>query len=137
MKRLMCLLLMGLVSAQSLTQSYPKPKEPFVLTYYDIREDILKTTPQGRITVDFFINERGEVEDPIIRDTFNIDLNDIVLDKLRLSSYYPAIQNGKPIKVKYTLPILFKSRRHNGYHIDIRINSIIFYYRISICSILG
>ena len=108
MKRLMCLLLMGLVSAQSLTQSYPKPKEPFVLTYNDIREDILKTTPQGRITVDFFINERGEVEDPIIRDTFNIDLNDIVLDKLRLSSYYPAIQNGKPIKVKYTLPILFK-----------------------------
>ena len=108
MKRLMCLLLMGLVSAQSLTQSYPKPKEPFVLTYYDIREDILKTTPQGRITVDFFINERGEVENPVIRDTFNIALNEVVLDKVRQASYYPAVQNGRPVRIKFTLPIVFK-----------------------------
>ena len=108
MKRLMCLLLMGLVSAQSLTQSYPKPKEPFVLTYYDIREDILLKNPTGRIVVDFFINEKGDVENPVIKDTFNIDLNEVVLDKVRQSKYIPALQNGRPVKVKYTLPIVFK-----------------------------
>jgi len=108
MKRLMCLLLMGMVSAQTITQSYPKPKEPFVLTYHDIREDILEKTPQGRIIVDFYINEKGEVEDPVIMDTFNISLNDVVLDKIKQSSYYPATQNGRPVRIKYTLPILFK-----------------------------
>jgi len=108
MKRLMCLLLMGLVSAQTITGKHPIPKEPFVLTYHDIREDILEQTPQGKITVDFYINERGEVEDPVIKDTFNISLNEVVLDKIKQSSYYPATQNGRPVKIKYTLPIIFK-----------------------------
>ena len=108
MKRLMCLFLMGLISAQTLETSLPKPKEPFVLTYHDIREDILLKTPQGKITVDFFINERGEVEDPVIKDTFNIALNEVVLDKVRQASYYPAVQNGRPVRIKFTLPIVFK-----------------------------
>ena len=85
-----------------------KRKEPFILTYYDIREDIRQQLPEGKIIVDFYINERGEVEDPVIKDTFNIDLNEVVLDKLKEVSYYPATQNGEPIKIKYTLPIVFK-----------------------------
>ena len=108
MKRLMCLFLMSLISAQTLKTALPQPKEPFVLTYHDIREDILKKTPQGKITVDFYINERGEVENPVIRDTFNIALNEVVLDKVRQASYYPATQNGRPVRIKYTLPIVFK-----------------------------
>jgi len=108
MKRLMCMFLMGLISAQTLKTALPQPKEPFVLTYYDIREDILLKTPHGKRTVDFFINERGEVEDPVIKDTFNINLNEVVLDKLKETSYYPATQNGRPVRIKYTLPIVFK-----------------------------
>jgi|TARA_R110001592_G_C12941659_1_gene730466 hypothetical protein len=108
MKRLLCLLLMGLVSAQNIAGTLPKEKEPFILTYYDIREDIRQQLPEGKIIVDFYINERGEVENPVIKDTFNIDLNEVVLDKLKEVSYYPATQNGEPIKVKYTLPIVFK-----------------------------
>tara|TARA_R110002020_G_scaffold330792_1_gene546384 strand:+ start:3318 stop:3617 length:300 start_codon:yes stop_codon:yes gene_type:complete len=99
---------MSLISAQTLKTALPQPKEPFVLTYYDIREDILEQTPHGKITVDFYINERGEVEDPVIRDTFNISLNEVVLDKIKQSSYHPATQNGRPVKIKYTLPIVFK-----------------------------
>ena len=50
----------------------------------------------------------GEVENPVIVDTFNLSLNDVILDKVRQSKYYPALQNGRPVKVKYTLPITFK-----------------------------
>jgi len=53
-------------------------------------------------------DERGEVEDPVIKDTFNINLNEVVLDKLKETSYYPATQNGRPVRIKYTLPIVFK-----------------------------
>jgi len=108
MKRLMCMFLMGLISAQTLKTALPQPKEPFVLTYYDIREDIRQQLPEGKIIVDFYINERGEIEDPVIKDTFNIDLNEVVLDKLKETSYYPATQNGRPVRIKYTLPIVFK-----------------------------
>ena len=111
MRAIACLMLMGLLIAQNSPNGesqLPQPKVPFVLTYYDIREDILKNTPHGKIIVDFYINEMGEVEDPVIKDTFNIDLNEVVLDKVRQATYHPAMQNGTPVKVKYTLPIVFK-----------------------------
>ena len=111
MKRLMCLIAMGSLMAQDLPSGenqYPKTKEPFVLTYYDIKDDILLQLPPGKIIVDFFINERGEVEDPVIMDTFNIALNEVVLDKIRQTSYFPATQNGIPVRIRYSLPIIFK-----------------------------
>jgi hypothetical protein len=113
MKRLMCLfsaVLMGFVFAQDVSRLHtqPQPKKPFKLTYYDIRQYIVEQNPQGRIIVDFFINEKGEVEDPNITDTFNINLNAVVLAKLNETSYYPATQNGVPVKIRYTLPIVFK-----------------------------
>ena len=60
------------------------------------------------INVEFDIDEKGNVINPIIIDTFNVSLNDVVLDKVRQSKYYPATQNGVPVKVKYSLPIKFK-----------------------------
>ena len=114
MRAIACLMLMGVLTAQNLLlntegrSQLPQPKVPFVLTYDDSREDILLKNPTGRIVVDFFINEKGDVENPVIKDTFNIDLNEVVLDKVRQSKYIPALQNGRPVKVKYTLPIVFK-----------------------------
>ena len=114
MKTLACLMLMGVLTAQNLLPNtegrsqLPQPKEPFELTYYDIIQDIRVNNPTGKIVVDFWIDENGRVENPVIRDTFNLDLNEVVLDKVRNSSYHPAIQNGRPVRVKYTLPIVFK-----------------------------
>ena len=47
MRAIACLMLMGVLTAQNLLlntegrSQLPQPKVPFVLTYYDIREDIL------------------------------------------------------------------------------------------------
>ena len=92
----------------SLNIDIPKAKIPFELTYYDIRNKIHLDIVGGKINVEFVIDENGNVINPVIIDTFDITLNDVVLDKVRQSKYYPAIQNGKPISVKYNLPILFK-----------------------------
>jgi len=51
---------------------------------------------------------KGNVIDPHIVDTFNIDLNAVVLDKVRQMKYHPATQNGVAVKVGYSLPIVFK-----------------------------
>lgn len=86
----------------------PIAKVPFQLSYCDIREKIHNTVKSGRINVEFEIDEEGNVVNPTIKDSFNVYLNDVVLDKVRQSKYYPAMQNGRPIKVRYNLPIVFK-----------------------------
>jgi len=108
MKFLLPLLIIGIVLGQKPSHKFPKVKVPFELNYYDIRQGIYEASSTGKIIVEFYINEAGEVENPIIIDTFNVNLNDVILDKVRRTSYYPAIQNGKPVKVKYSLPIQFK-----------------------------
>ena len=90
------------------TSSLPIPKEPFNLTYWDVREHIHNEYPEGKIVATFYIDTNGKVENPEIIDTFNINLNEVVIDKLLSSKYQPAMQNGIPVKVKYTLPIVFK-----------------------------
>ena len=93
---------------QDTTTSLPQPIIPFELTYHDIRQRIHSEPVNGRITVEFIIDESGTVIQPNIIDTFNVMLNDVIIDKILKTKYKPAIQNGKPVSVKYHLPILFK-----------------------------
>ena len=102
------LLITNLFGQEPLISTQPKAKIPFELTYYDIRERIHINYVGGKVDVEFTIDENGDVINPVILDTFDIFLNDVVLDKVRQSKYYPATQNGIPIRVKYKLPIVFK-----------------------------
>ena len=102
------LLITNLFGQEPLTRTLPKAKIPFELNYYDIRSAIHMEYVGGRVDVEFTIDENGDVINPVILDTFDIYLNDVVLDKVKQSKYYPATQNGRPIKVKYKLPIVFK-----------------------------
>ena len=107
-KLIMLLSILNLTLAQ-FDSIPPIPKIPFELNYYDIRQAIHSDSPTfGKINVIFDVNELGKVENAIIKDSFNIDFNTIVLDKVRQMRYHPAIQNGKPVKVRYNLPIQFK-----------------------------
>ena len=111
MRALICLMLMGSLIAQKSVQDnqqFPQAVIPFELTYNDIESFIDVIPPVGKISVGFFIDESGNVESPYIVDTFNIQLNDVFIDKVRQSKYKPALQNGRPVKVKYHLPIVFK-----------------------------
>ena len=125
MKRLLCLLLLQLPINAQLTEidlevqkdwerqsrmtvhtQFPQPIKPFELYESDIPKTIIN--PVGKIEVQFDINESGEVENPIVLDSFNVELNEVVIDKVKQSKYKPARQNGRPVKVKFKLPIVFK-----------------------------
>tara|TARA_Y100001973_G_C4992144_1_gene229463 strand:- start:52 stop:357 length:306 start_codon:yes stop_codon:yes gene_type:complete len=86
----------------------PQQKKQFNLSYYDIRQEILQEKPSGEIIVEFEINEEGKVENPVIRDAFDVRLSDTIIDKVLMLDFEPALQNGRPIRVRYKLPILFK-----------------------------
>ena len=110
MKRLICLMLMGLLSAQDLPigeSQPPKIKTPFSIDYLDLPHPDISEY-KGQVLVRFVVDERGKVVKPEIIDTFNINLNDAIIDRVMAIRFNPAKQNGKPIKVSYQLPILFK-----------------------------
>ena len=111
MRALISLMLIGSLIAQKSVQDnqqIPQPIIPFEITYDDVMGVVDYIHPSGRMSVSFFINEEGEVEQPQIIDTFNVKLNDVVIDKVKQTKYKPALQNGIPVKVKYHLPIVFE-----------------------------
>ena len=88
--------------------SLPIAKKQFELTYYDIREDIIDRLPDRMFIVDFDITEDGSVENARIVDDVNIDLSETVISKVMALKFKPALQNGRPVRVRYKLPIVFK-----------------------------
>ena len=107
--RILAAMLMGVLAAQNLPQG--ESRQPIPQTEFELLANHIPSyigSYEGRIIVEFFVNELGKVEDPQVTDSFNVTLNDVVLDKVRQSTYLPALQNGRPVKVKYFLPIQFK-----------------------------
>ena len=86
----------------------PIAKKQFELTYYDIREQLVDKLPNRMFIVDFDITEDGSVENARIVDDVNIDLSRTVINKVMALKFKPALQNGRPIRVRYKLPIVFK-----------------------------
>ena len=63
-------------------------------------------TTSGRINVIFNVDKRGRVINPIISDSFDIRLNNTVIDAVSKLRFVPAQQNGTNVIVKYNLPIV-------------------------------
>lgn len=110
MRTLLCLLLMGSLTAQDLFKNksqYPINVVPFKLTEYDL--PVHPTPVVGNMVVEFVIDEEGKVTNPHIVDTsLHTIYNDVVLDKVKQMRFSPPLQNGVAVKVSYKLPILFK-----------------------------
>ena len=94
-KLLSCLLLLSIVISQDNSQ-LPKQVVPFELYAHELPfiHDVV-----GKVLVTFIIDEEGNGRRAEIVDTFNVNLNDVVLDKVRQAKYQPAIQNGRAVSV--------------------------------------
>ena len=104
MKSVISTILMGSLMAQNLPISksqLPKPiNQVHILLPYG--------TSSGKINVSFQINKKGEVVNPIVKDTFDISLNETVLDAVKQLQFLPAYQNGHAVRVQYNLPIVVR-----------------------------
>ena len=110
MRRLFCLLLMGLLTAQDLPKRESQPPKaitPFQLYYEDI-DNITHLNLRGNVLVQYRVNVDGQVIKPEIIDSFNNLLNETIIDKVLAIEFEPALQNGRPVEVQYMLPIMFK-----------------------------
>ena len=86
-------------------------KEPKVIRdFYLNTDEVIQTVEEsrGRVLVNFIIDKKGKVGKIHVVDTFDIRLNPVVRKAVRDMKFSPAFQNGTPVEVRYSLPIVVK-----------------------------
>lgn len=63
---------------------------------------------EGRVIIQFIVNEQGEVEDPKVVRGIGGGCDEEALRVVKQAEFKPGRQRGKPVRVQYSLPITFK-----------------------------
>ena len=87
----------------------PSAMMTFVATTIRYPEAAVKSNTQGRVVVSFVVNTDGSVSDAHVRRSISPELDAEALRVVgNMPQWTPGLQDGKPVRVKYTLPITFK-----------------------------
>jgi len=62
----------------------------------------------GRVVVQFVVDERGAVVDPVVIQSPSPLLSEAALAAVRESRFTPGQQRGRPVKVRFTVPVFFR-----------------------------
>ena len=73
-------------------------------------ERALRANIQGRVYVQFVVNERGEVENPVIMRGIGGGCDEEAIRVVKLAKFTPGMQRGRPVRVQYNLPVIFTIR---------------------------
>ena len=65
---------------------------------------------EGRVVVQFIVNKRGEVEEPVVQHGLGYGIDEGVVRCIRQIQFTPGHQDGKPVKVKMSIPVTFRLR---------------------------
>ena len=68
---------------------------------------------EGRVIVQFIVDENGNVVNPKVVRGIGGGCDKEALRVVRTAQFQPGMQRGKPVKVRYTLPIVFKLSNAN------------------------
>ncbi|MEO9884647.1 MAG: energy transducer TonB [Balneola sp.] len=63
---------------------------------------------EGRVTVQFVVNENGDVVNPRVIRGIGGGCDEEALRVVRSAKFSPGMQRGRPVQVQMSLPILFK-----------------------------
>lgn len=70
----------------------------------------LRANIQGRVYVQFIVNERGEVENPRVIRGIGGGCDEEALRVVSQAKFKPGMQRGRPVRVQYNLPVIFMIR---------------------------
>ena len=72
-------------------------------------EALKKNKVQGMVLVQFVVDQTGRITNPVVKRSVEPSLDAEALRVVRaMPKWNPGKQNGKPVKVRYTLPVSFK-----------------------------
>lgn len=63
---------------------------------------------EGRVYVQFVVDEQGNVNNPVVIRGIGGGCDEEALRAVRKAKFKPGMQRGRPVKVRYSLPIVFK-----------------------------
>jgi protein TonB len=63
---------------------------------------------EGRVTVQFVIDERGNVNNPVVVRGIGGGCDEAAVEAVKKAKFTPGMQRGRPVKVSYTLPVTFR-----------------------------
>ncbi|WP_445664351.1 energy transducer TonB [Fodinibius sp. AD559] len=63
---------------------------------------------EGRVVVRFIVNEQGKVEDPEVVRSIGGGADEEALRCVKQAEFEPGRQRGVPVRVQYSLPVVFK-----------------------------
>jgi protein TonB len=63
---------------------------------------------EGRVFVQFVVDEKGNVIDPIVTRGIGGGCDEAALEAVRKAKFKPGKQRGRAVKVQYSLPVTFR-----------------------------
>jgi len=63
---------------------------------------------EGRVYIQFIVNERGDVENPTVIRGIGGGADEEALRVVSQAKFSPGMQRGRPVRVQYSLPIFFR-----------------------------
>ena len=119
MKILLTILLISFTAFSSFAQDDPSPEEfieidvepkPLVplLSLVRYPEEAKDAGKEGKVIISVLINESGKVTKTQIEKSSDPIFDKAAKDALMAATFSPALQKGKPVKIWYTVPIVFK-----------------------------
>lgn len=73
-------------------------------------EEARRAGAEGQVVVQFVVDERGQVVDPVVLRSADDRLSDAALEAVRDSRFTPGMQRGRPVKVRFSVPVTFRLR---------------------------
>ncbi|MEX2586034.1 MAG: energy transducer TonB, partial [Balneolaceae bacterium] len=69
---------------------------------------------EGRVYIQFIVNSTGEVEDPKVIRGIDESLDEAALEAVKQARFHPGLIRGNPVRVQYSLPIVFQLESSSG-----------------------
>lgn len=77
-------------------------------------EEARKAGIEGRVIVQFIVNEQGQVEDPQIIKGIGGGADEEALRVVKNAEFVPGQQRGQAVRVQYSLPVIFKLQKDDA-----------------------
>ena len=68
----------------------------------------LKVGIEGRVVVQFVVDKDGNVVNPVVMRGIGGGCDEEAIRAVKLATFQPGMQRGRPVAVRYSLPITFK-----------------------------
>lgn len=76
--------------------------------YLKYPEIARKAGIEGRVILEFIVDEKGKVSNIKVLRSVGGGLDEAAIEALKKVRFSPGMQRGRPVKVRYTLPVTFK-----------------------------